>query len=273
VIDLLNEVTNVRTDLLFLIVLGQSGAGKSHVVGTAPGKILYLYLDSERHGVASASKNGANVIGICLDRDKQGNARKADEAYKYGLACLDPEALKKAGVTSVVIDGLTELEKLIRLTSEFDSACETKTGKRDAFKEPAETVRMLDKYMAALRNAQDRAGVHVIMTGILDVSEVEANGAVATAKPRATAYAVAEGVIQQFPDILVVGKITKKDGTSGRAFQTDSDLVRVSKDEDKKVKRFINFSPRLSGVSKIPAFIAADLSEVVKLKSGNEKNG
>lgn len=271
-LDLMNEVSDVKTDRLYLIVLGSSGSGKSHVIGTAPGKILYLHFGGERHGVTSARKSGADVLSVCIDVRKDGTNRSPDEAFKYGLECLNPEALKKAGIETIALDGLIELEKLIRSTKEFDGACETKTGKRDAFKEPAETVRMMDLYTAALRKAQDIAGCHVVVTGILDVSEAEENGAIKVAKPRASGYSVAENMIQQFGDVLTIGEVTNK-GKTGRVFQTGADLKRVSTDENKRVKRFINFGCRLQlppGVE-LPEYIKADLKEVLKLKTGTKE--
>lgn len=271
-LDLINEASNVTTDRLFLAILGCSGSGKSHVIGTAPGKILYLYFGPERHGVTAALKSGPDIIAVSVDTKKDGSVRKPDEAYKYGLQCLDPAALKKAGIETVALDGLIELEKLVRNTTEFDDSCLTKAGKRDAFREPAETVRMMDKYMTALRVAQDSAQVHVVVTSILDVSEVEENGAIKVAKPRASGYAVAENMIQQFGDILCIGEITVK-GKTGRVFQTGADLKRVSTDENKKVKRFINFNPRIQvpGHVEVPEIIKADLKEVLRLKTGSKE--
>jgi hypothetical protein len=270
ILDLIAEQSDVKTDKLFLLVLGASGAGKSFCFGTAPGKIAYIYLNAERHGVSSARKSGNNIIPILIDIDKTGAERKPDEAVKYGLAALNPEALKKAEITTVVVDGLTELEKLVRRTKKWQERCETASGKHNSFAEPAATVEILDQFMTALRIAQDTAGVHVVVSGILDVQEADANGSVTLAKPRATGYTVAESMIQQFPDILVIGEVTKRDGTSGRVFQTGGELKKVSVDEDKKVKRFINFSCRLSGVAELPTFIKADLKSVIELKTSGK---
>lgn len=269
-LDLLNEVSDVKNDKVFLIVLGSSGSGKSHVAGTSPGKILYLHTASERHGALSATAGGGDVLAVCIDRDKTGKDLKADEAFKRGLEILNPEVLKKAKIETIVLDGLTELEKIIRATTKWANLCSTGSGKHNSFAEGASTIVMADEYMKALRDAQDKVGVHVVVTGILDVQEVDDNGAVGVAKPRLSGYAVAEGLIQQFPDILVVGRVTGKDGKSGRVFQTQSDVQRVSKDQAGVVKKFINFSPRLAGIADLPAFIKADIKEVIRLKTGSK---
>jgi AAA domain len=267
-IDLMNEVSDVKTDKLFAIILGSSGAGKSHVAGTAPGKILYLYLDSERHGSSSALKSSGDLLAVCIDRDKAGNPLKPEAAFKRGLEILQPEVLKKAKIDTVVLDGLTELEKLVRATDKWKNLCQSAKGVHNSFAEGSSTITLADEYMRALRDAQDKAGVHVIVTGILDVQEVDDNGAIGVAKPRLSGYAVAEGLIQQFPDILVIGKVAGKDGKSGRVFQTNADVQRISKDQNGAVKKFINFEPRLAGAVALPAFIKADLKDVIALKTG-----
>lgn len=270
-LDLINEASNVKNDKVFLIVLGSSGQGKSHVIGTAPGKVLYLYTSSERHGVTAAITGGGDIVPFCLDRDKAGKDLSPEEAFKRGLSALQPDVLKKAGIETIALDGCTELEKVIRSTTKWANLCSTGNGKHNNFAEPAATVQMFDEYLKAMRDAQDKVGVHVVVTGILDVQEVDDNGAVGVAKPRLSGYAVAEGLIQQFPDILVIGRVTGKDGKSGRVFQTSADVQRVSKDQAGTVKKFINFTPRLAGVADLPAFIKADIGEVIKLKTGVKK--
>lgn len=269
-LDLLNEVTSERTDLLFLALLGESGGGKSHVAGTAPGPVLYVHGAAESHGVTAAKKSGGNILGVCFDRTKEGTL-KPDQAYRRILECLNPQAVQKAKIASIIFDGLTELEKLIRETEEFKNRCATKGGGHDTFKEVPAIIAMMEKVFVALREAQSVCGVHVVVLGILDVSEVDKNtGAIETASPRLTGYGVAVTAIQQFGDILAIGKLQKADGSVGRAFQTGALIGKVSKDETKKVKKFINFDCRLQlppGVE-LPAFIKADLKEVIKLKGG-----
>jgi len=268
-LDLMNEVSNATNDKLFLAIAGCSGAGKSSAAGTSPGKTLYLHTASESHGVSTARASGGDILAITIDRDKTGKDLSPDEAFKRGLEILKPEVLKKAGIESVVLDGLTELEKIVRATTKWSNLClAEKSGKHNSFAEGPSTIALMDEYMKALRAAQEQAGVHVIVTCILDVQAVSDNGAVEMAKPRLSGYAVAEGMLQQFADILVVGRVKDKTGKSGHFFQTGSDVQRVSKDLDGTVKKFINFSPRLSGVRDLPAFIKADVKEVIKLKTG-----
>ena len=53
---------------LFLSILGPSGSGKSHSIGTLGVKTLYLYFAGEKHGVDAARKeNVKNITAICID--------------------------------------------------------------------------------------------------------------------------------------------------------------------------------------------------------------
>lgn len=264
--DLFSEAFKVEANKLFAIVLGSSGSGKSRVCGTLPGKTLYLFFQGERHGPSSALAGGGDLIPVCIDRGRDGQDLTADQAFKRGLECLDPEVLKKAKIENIVLDGLTELEKCVRETKAWKIACESASGKHNNFQEPAATLNLIDKYMSALRRAQDTVGVNVVVTGIIDVQEIEDNGAIGTAKPRLSGYSVAEGCIQQFGDVLVIGRLVSPDGKSAHVFQTGADITRISKDDEGKVKKFINFTPRISGVSELPAFIKADLKNVLTMK-------
>lgn len=272
-LDLMNEESQNDTSLLFLALLGPSGSGKSHLAGTAPGKILYLHSSAESHGVASARKSGGDILPVCYERDKTGPL-SAEKAYRRLLECLKPEVVRKAQVTSVVIDGLTDLEKVIRESDEFKNRCTTSRGAHDKFSEVPATNAMFDKVFAALREAQISCGVHVVVLGILDVQKEDVNtGEIELASPRLVGYGVAVTAIQQFGDILTVGKMRKKDGTAGRAIQTGATVNKISKaskDEGGHVKKFVNFDCRLQMPvgQELPDYIKADLAEVIKLKSG-----
>lgn len=269
----MNEESNTQTHLLFLALLGPSGSGKSHLAGTAEGKILYLHGGAESHGVTSARKSGGDVLPVRIDRDKNG-ALKPDATYKRLLECCKSEVIRKAEIKTIVLDGLTDLEKLIRETDEFKNRCTTAKGVYDKFSEVPAMISMMDKVFDALRTAQLECETHVVVLGILDVqAENEKTGAIEKAAPRLTGYGVAVTAIQQFGDILTVGKMRKPDGTAGWLIQTGSTVSKVSKAAEKDgghVKKFINFDCRLQlppGVE-LPAFIKADLAEVIKLKAG-----
>lgn len=271
-LDLLEEVSIVQTHLLFLALLGPSGSGKSHLAGTAPGKILYLHSSAESHGVASAGKSGGDLLPVCFERDKTGPLT-AEKAYRRLLECLKPEVIKKAGVSSIVLDGLTDLEKIIRESDEFRNRCATSRGAHDKFAEVPATNAMFDRVFSALRDVQTVCGTHVVVLGILDVQKEDAaTGEIELAAPRLAGYGVAVTAIQQFGDILTVGKMRKKDGTAGRVIQTGATVNKISKaskDEGGHVKKFINFDCRLQMPvgQELPDYIKADLAEVIKLKT------
>ena len=83
------------------------------------------------------------------------------------------------------------------------------------------------------------------------------------ATPRLSTYAVAEGLIQQFPDILVIGKLSKG-AKSAHRFQFESGVQRVAKDAAGVVRKMINFSPRITGGAHGKTE-PADMKEILKI--------
>lgn len=259
------EASNVNEKNLFLLVLGGSGAGKSHFVGTVPGKTLYLHCSNESHGVSSAKKSNSDLVSVCIDRDGKGADLKPDDSWKRLFAALDAESIKAAKFENIALDGLTEIEKIIRGTTAWKESCKTAQGKHNTFAESPATVEQFDRLLGRLRHLQDLLGVRILVTGIIDVTATEENGAILEAKPRLSGYSVAESVCQTFGDIVMIGRMKGKNG-SGPVLQMAAEIGRESKGADGQVKKTFGFTPRLQGVAKIPEYIKADGKEVLKLK-------
>ncbi len=251
------------------IVLGPSGSGKSYLLGTLGVKTLYLYSQGESHGSKSARVNGGDmVVPICVDYDDTGTALTADDTYKRLLSILgDVDGIKKAGFKAIAVDGASELETIVRNTGEWKKQCLSNNGKHNTFGEGPATIAMFRPVINALKHLQLMTGCHFVMTLILDVKELGMHGDYQEAAPRLKGFAVAEQVLQQFGDVLVVGKLQKDDKIKYK-LQFMTELTKSSKDEHGQLKRAINFSPRLAGVATLPATMDADLSQVIKLKEG-----
>ena len=264
--DFLAEETETLDNKLQLLIAGPSGAGKSHLIGTYPGKVLYLTAGAEIHGVSAARKPGTGLVGVTIDRDKNG-ALSPDAAIARFDAATDPESIKAQGFKLVALDGLTELEKLVRGTTQWKRMCETRGGGHNNFAESSSTQTIMDRCLQRLRNLQFDLGIDIAVTCILDVTETNRKtGEIEAAKPRLMGYSVAEAAIQQFGDIIVIGQMFKADGTSGRVIQMLTDLARVSVDENKEVKKIFGITPRLQGVANVPPYIKADLKTILELK-------
>lgn len=259
-----------NSPLVGAVILGCSGAGKSRAMGTFGVKTLYIYASGEDHGVQSAACNeGADIIPLCFDSDA-GKALEPDAAYARLLSILDArDKIKALGVGAVVIDGVSELEALVRNTSMFTEACKTSAGKHNTFAEPAATVTLLRPIFNALKSLQRGLKIHFALSCILDVKALGNNGEIEEASPRLTGYSVAESVVQQFGDVLVVGRM-ERNGEIKYKFQFLSELSKTSKDDTGRIKRTMNFSPRVTGAMKVPPIMDADLKEVIKLKKGQK---
>lgn len=251
--------------LLRALVLGPSGSGKSTLLGTFGCRTLYLYTTGESHGPVAASSNGADIIPVCIDRDGD-TVLAADESYNRLLTILGSgDQIKKMGVGAIAIDGATELETIIRQTTKWRKACETDKGKHNGFAEPAATLMMFRAVLDALRKLQLDLGIHYAMTCILDVKELADNGEILESTPRLTGYSVAEGLCQQL-EYFAVGRMTKGDKVSHR-IQFMAGVTKASKDQVGRIKKTLNFNPRLFGVNTPPATLDADLSKVIDLKA------
>ena len=265
-IDILNEQMEKAPNGLQLLVLGPSGSGKSHLGGTYPGKTLYLYGDSERHGVKSAFKEGGdNLIPVAWGSDKSGDRRSPDKAYKYIQELLNIDSLKAAGIQFIVMDSLVDLMKVIRHTAMWTNRCATAKGGHNSFAEPDAYVEMIDPILSTLRHLQEFHGIDFMVTGDLEIQEQEENGMIIQTKPRLPSFSVAERVIQQFQDIIMISRVKGKKKT-GPVIQMGASATRNSVDEHGRLVKTIDFTPRLADVLEPPPMIKADLKELLLLK-------
>lgn len=246
------------------IILGPSGAGKSTVLGTLGVKTLYLHTSGESHGPVSARTTGLkNITAINIERSGE-ETLSPDAAYTKLLDILSSkDGILGEGFGAVVVDGASELETLIRQTKAWKQACLSAQGKHNTFAEGSSTLLLLRPIIVALK----QLGIHFAMTCILDVKELGPNGEIVEATPRLTGYSVAESLVQQFGDVLVVGRM-ERGGIAKHRIQMMSDVTKTSKDELGNIKKTVNFAPRIAGilVQDLPSTMDADLSQVIKLK-------
>jgi hypothetical protein len=257
-------------NFLGAIVLGSSGAGKSRLMGSFGCKTLYLYTTGEDHGPKSAKvAGGPDLVPLCLDF-ANGEQLSADAAYARLLEILgSKDQLKKMGIGAIAVDGATEIETLIRGTTAWERACQTAQGKHNTYAEPATTVSMFRPVISALKDLQRSLQIHFVVSCILDVKELGPNGDILEAAPRLQGYTVAEAVVQQFGDVLVIGRM-ERNGEVKYKLQFMTEIAKSAKDEAGRMKRSMNFSPRITGATEIPPFLDADLRKCIELKGGKK---
>ena len=247
--------------LINAIVLAPSGGGKSSLAGTFGVPTLYLYASSEGHGPEAASTfANCEVSPICIDSD-----RTPDEALAFLMAILsDKEFLNQFG--AIVLDSATALELLIRETTRFAAACTTDKGKRNGFAEGPAALAIFNEILGLMRES----GKHTLLTCILDVRDMDPEtGEILDASPRLGTYSLAEGIVLQHSEVFVIGPLTKDDKTAYR-IQFAARMSKASKEATGKVKKMLNFSPRVTGVKALPNSLAADLTALIKLKEGKK---
>ena len=267
--DFEKALANAKQDLtsnkLFLILLGASGNGKSYALGTLGVKTLYLYAEGEDHGPASAFQKGqANILPFCFNRSDEGALLSADDALKRLHAILDDvETLTKYKIKAIAIDGASEIEDILRETKFF------KASTTKAFSEGPVEHGMFKVIVSKLKNLQRVIGIHVVLTCILNVKELGDDGTILDSTPALHGYQVATGLVQQFADVMLIGRM-QKGGKVGYRLQL---LAAASKStgnfDTKEVRKTLNFSPRLTGVDilTLPPLLEPDLSKLIELKA------
>jgi hypothetical protein len=263
----IKEAAQLQNPYLSAIILGCSGAGKSSLLGTAGVKTLYLYTSGEDHGVKAAqASDGAEIVPLCLDF-ADGKRLNADETYGRLLAVIaEHDQLKAAKIQMVAVDGASEIEAIIRQTKQWKDACQTTQGKHNKFAEPEATISMFRPLLNGLKDLQRKIGAHSAMTCMLDVKALGTSGEIEEAMPRLLGYSVAEDLIRQFSDVLVVGKMQRDDKIKYK-IQTLVDLSKVSKDDKGNLKKTMNFSVRLSGKRDLPPYFDASLADIIAFKA------
>jgi hypothetical protein len=262
-----DAAADLVSDKLFLILLGSSGNGKSYAQGTFEGKTLYLYTQGESHGPKSASIAGSsNIIPVCIDRDGD-DVLSADDALKRLFEIIeDVDGIKSLGAKAVSIDGATEIEALIRNTNRF------KTAVKSSYDEGPVTLAIFRQILNKLKKLQREAGVHICMTCILNVKEYGPNGEIMDSTPSLHGYQVATGLVQQFDDVLTIGRMQSKDKV-GYRIQLLAGVQKATADfKTKEIRKTYNFSPRLLGAD-LPSLgktLEPNMAELIKLKRGGK---
>jgi hypothetical protein len=195
--------------------------------------------------------------------------KDADEIYAYLMAILSAsDWLKSKGYGAIVLDSATELEEVIRSSTAWADACRTSKGAHNTFGEGDATMGMFRAVVDALKKLRRDLKVHFVITCILDVKGISTSGEIEEASPHLTGYMVAVSVCQLLRDIVVVGRM-EKNGEVKHKFQFGAELTKASKDEQGRLKRTTNFSPRLTPGNP-PAIMDADFKQVVQLKKGEK---
>lgn len=253
---------------LFCCVLGESGGGKTHALGTVGEKTLYLLFKGEKHGSSVIRKEGKeNIEEILLDFNGTDELAPDDTLARLRSIIQDHAGLEAAGFKAIVIDGLTEVDLCISQTRELKKQCLTKNGDVDHFKVPAVAKQMLHKLVGQLVDLQIKTGIHVITTCILEVKEKDDKGFILDASPKLTTFSVAETALQLFGDRVVVCKVVNSKGEPVYVFDADFSGRRVSKDEVGGIKKQFSFGPRVTS-GELPKLMKANLSELIKIKRG-----
>lgn len=253
------------------VILGASGNGKSRACGTFGVKTLYLHTSSEAHGAQSAAVGGSEIVPICIDKN-DGENLSPDESYKRLLSILEAgDQLKKLGIKAIAVDGASEIESIITATSAYRAKVAAEYKGVSSFAGPV-VLAMFRPILTALQKLQNDQGIHYVITCILNIKGLGENGEIADAEPKLAGYNVATGLIQQFPDVLAIGRVS--DGEREvPMLQFGAHVHKSSKDfTTKEVRKLHNFNIRVTGVdlSEAPEMITPNFARLIEFKKAGK---
>ncbi len=255
---------------LGLILMGPASAGKSSAMGSLGVRTLYLYGSGESHGPASAKhfNPGCDLIPVCFDLDENGNQVDPDQAYQDLVDLLnDRKQIEEAGVKAIVLDGLTELEHLILSTTTYKLRLASEYKGQKSFAGPI-VIDMARSVLNAIRKLQTELDIHYVISCLLIVKEVAENGVFTDASPQVNGFNVANAILQQIPDRLVIGHVEMGDGKVQPRLQVGAAVGRVTKDfSTKAITKIASFRCQLTGVDLSNAStLAPNLANVIEYK-------
>jgi hypothetical protein len=163
--DFKAAISSAKKDLssnnLFLLLLGASGSGKSHSIGTLGVKTLYLYTKTEDHGPkAAAMTGGSNVVPLSIDTDGDSNLSSDATLERLSSILSDTDGLKANGFKAIVIDSMTDLETIFRSSTKVKA-----TVLKNKFAEGPALADMFKDLIITLKSVQQATGVHVMVIG------------------------------------------------------------------------------------------------------------
>ena len=270
----LKKVTNSNR-LLFALLIGRSGSGKSTLAGTLGVPTLFICGQNELHGAMSAATKNSEIYRVVYNVREETDTGPEFKDFAVGTRLSPDLSLQKLRsvlssdlgptIKAVVFDGYTELDHIIRASSEFDIKCRTDKGQRNSFKETDVSKEML-RGITSLLQEQVSKGRHAIATlGATHTLSLEPNSP-ETVKPELLGFNVARTLPYCFSDICFLDTITQK-GVLRHvlAFNTQASLTQ--KDVAGNVKAQDGFTACIRGIprEKLPAFMKADLKQVLAL--------
>lgn len=255
----------VKPKPLSAVLIGTQGTGKTTTCGSllqVPTLLLYVSA-LEGHAVNNMAKGAAlyegasadNLFPVAIDTVEEpdlgilefckklpvGSKLNADQALMKLHTYLQ---LAKGNVQAVVVDSLTALSFLFSASQKWKNRCMSDKGLHSGFKESDAHVEMFQEIIGVMTTLND-AGIHTVCTcGAKLVEADSVSGDVEKISPELPAYRVAERIIYAFADIIPLARNTQFPPWKCM-IDFEVDTMRVQKDDKQRVKKMINFTPRL----------------------------
>lgn len=249
---------------LLAVVLGSSGAGKSFLGGSMPGRTLVIHFLSESHSPSSVAA-GAATLGVKAtitpylvdEPDSDPDAAIAELVQQLS----SPELPKL--FDNIFLDGLPGLEQLIMSSPAIAAASISKNGKLDNFAKDRLVSEKLAEVVRLLTIQRSR-GMNIVVTSLARVADGE--GGDANVTPRLRGFNSLEMLLPSFGTIL----LTIRNNIDGTHFlDMAGKFYRNKTDTTGKTVAVASFSTRIEGLSidQTPTQISSDLRKVLALQN------
>ena len=246
---------------LHALIVGKQGAGKTTTLASLlVQKTLLLYSRYHESHSATYMKSGVslfegasvkNLIAVPFDtfqdQDKQIEGLDVSKSIAVGSKLTADQSIKKIygylraaaeiGVKSVAVDSALSLFTVFGQSSEWKMLCRTAKGgtEHNNFEEAKAYLRMHADLNTLFIDLKD-AGINVVMT----LPAMEIDGAM---KPHLPMFSIAESLPFLYQDVLIL--TDRNTGSEGPIFDFSMSLVAIKKDQNSKVVKTVNLSPRL----------------------------
>lgn len=256
---------------LHCVLIGKQGAGKSSILGSlARAPMLLIYnAAGEAHSPDWAAKAANEIypdatsdnifpvrIDVCEEMDTQvfqsvygdklkmqfkpGDTYSSDFSWFKVKAYL--EVAKSGFFKAVCVDSLNAMAPVIRGTTQWTNFCKNSKGNHDNFKESDAFVDQYREIVTAFTTLK-ALSIHCVATCLAkpQYDQTGPGGADSAIIPVLPAFGVVEQIIPFFMDICVVNTF------EGRpALDFGVKAYKASKDQNGKIKKYINIEPRLN---------------------------
>ena len=169
---------------------------------------------------------------------------------------------------NIALDSLSDLDLLLKRTTEFDDLCKSDKGKRNKFAEPESSIKMIREIVDLLGSHHAR-GKNVVVTLAARIKERDGEGRLESVELILSSYGTAEQIPRMFSEVLLLDIVEVED-EKRHACVFLAQVKRESKDTSGAIKKAMSFESRVTGIprDRLPSICRADFAKILEMRRG-----